>query len=157
MLIFRIVYKSYSNSLQAYGIRGRWNSEGNKVIYCAESIALAFLENMIRRQGVGFNDDFKTMFIQIPDEVSITSVEVAELKKGWRNEGNCVQCRQLGNKWYEEGKTLLLKVPSAVLPEGFNFVINRLHKDFKKVKLIEATDLVPDERIEAILKKYSKK
>lgn len=68
-----------------------------------------------------------------------------------------MQCRQLGNKWYEEGKAHLLKVPSAVLPEGFNFVINTLHRDFKKVKLIETTDLVHDERIEAILKKYSKK
>lgn len=157
MLIFRIVYKSYSNSLQASGIRGRWNSEGNKVIYCAESIALAFLENMIRRQGVGFNDDFKIMFIQFPDEALITSVEVSELKKGWRESDHCSQCQQLGNQWYEECKTLLLKVPSAVLPEGFNFVINTLHKDYKKVKLVEVTELVPDERIEEILKKYSKK
>ena len=157
MLIFRIVYKSYSNSLEASGTRGRWNAEGNKVIYCAESVALAFLENMIRRQGVGFNDDFKIMFIQIPDDTLITYIKIDELKKRWRNEDNFVQCQQLGNKWYEEGKTLLLKVPSAVLPEGFNFVINTLHKDFKKVKLIEVTDLIPDERIEEILKKYSGK
>lgn len=157
MLVFRIVYKSYSNSLEASGVRGRWNAEGNKVIYCAESIALAFLENMIRRQGVGFNADFKIMFIQIPDDASITSMKVAELKKGWRNAENFEQCQQSGNKWYRENKTLLLKVPSAVLPEGFNFVINTLHPDFKKVKLIEITDLVPDERIEKILKKYSGK
>lgn len=96
MLIFRIVYKSYSNSLQASGVRGRWNSEGNKVIYCAESIALAFLENMIRRQGVGFNDDFKTMFIQIPDDALTTFVKVAELKKRLENRGKLCAMPAIG-------------------------------------------------------------
>lgn len=64
MLVYRIVHKMFSNSLFASGIRGRWNSAGNKVIYTAESIPVAFLENMVRRQGVGFNDDFNIMFVE---------------------------------------------------------------------------------------------
>lgn len=134
---------------------GRWNPAGNKVIYCAESIALAFLENMIRRQGVGFNDDFKIMIISIPDNTKITLVNSADLSPGWRDSTNYFQCQQLGNKWYGKGKTLLLKVPSAVLSEGFNFVINSQHDEYKKVKLIGSSDLIPDKRIEDILKRYS--
>ncbi len=157
MLVYRIVHKKYSKSLFASGMEGRWNAEGNKVIYCAESIALAFLENMIRRQGVGFNNDFKIMIIQVPDDLKISIINDKDLKSGWRSLDNYFQCQELGNKWYLDGKTLLLKVPSAVLPEEFNFVINTLHDDYRKIKLVEVTTLVPDERIEEILKKYSKK
>lgn len=157
MLVYRIVHKKYSKYLFASGMEGRWNAEGNKVIYCAESIALAFLENMIRRQGVGFNNDFKIMIIQVPDDIIISIINDKELKSGWRDSDNYFQCQQLGNEWYEEGKTLLLKVPSAVLPEEFNFVINAIHADYRKVKLVKVANLVPDKRIEEILKKYSKK
>ena len=141
----------------ASGMEGRWNSKGNKVLYCAESIALAFLENMIRRQGVGFNDDFKTMFIEIPSKSTTSNIYIEDLEAGWRDFNNYPKCQALGDKWYDERKNLLLKVPSAVLPEAYNFVIHTEHPDYKKVKIIEVTNLVPDPRIEDILKKYSKK
>lgn len=88
MLVYRIVHKKYSNTLLASGIEGRWNSAGNKVIYCAESIALAFLENMIRRQGVGLNDDFKIMIISIPDITKITLINSVDLSPDWRDPSN---------------------------------------------------------------------
>lgn len=157
MLVYRIVHKKYANSLFASGMEGRWNSKGNKVLYCAESIPLAFLENMIRRQGVGFNDDFKIMFIEIPAKAATTSLSIADLEEGWRDFNNYPTCQSAGDKWYDERKNLLLKVPSAVLPESFNFVINTEHPDYKKVKIVDVTKLVPDKRIEDILKKYSKK
>lgn len=155
MLVYRIVHKNYSDTLSASGMPGRWNSKGNPVIYCAQSIALSFLENMIRRQGVGFNDNFKIMFIYVPDETAITIVNENELEKDWRNFNNYSGCQSIGDLWFHEGETLLLKVPSAVLPEEYNYVINTRHKDYKKVKLVEVSNLFPDARIEEILKKYS--
>ena len=137
-------------------MEGRWNAEGNKVIYSAESIALAFLENIIRRQGVGFNNDFRIMIIDIPDRTKITTLHPDDLKAGWRDHDNYSECQEHGNKWSYENKTLLLKVPSAVLPQSFNYVINGTHADYKKIKLAGVTDLIPDKKIEDILKKYSK-
>ena len=157
MLVYRITHKSFSKELYASGAKGRWNGEGKKVIYCAESIPLAFLENMVRRQGVGFNDDFKIMIIEIPGHLKITSISTADLKDGWRNFKDFSKCQLYGNKWYDEAQTPILKVPSAVLPDAFNYVINTTHSDYKEIKLIGSTDLVPDERIEDILKKYSGK
>lgn len=157
MLLYRIVHKKYSQSLFASGLPGRWNSKGNKVLYCAESISLAFLENMIRRKGVGFNHDFKIMFIEVPSKAKITCINNEDLDKDWRNPDNYSKCQVAGDKWYHENINLLLKVPSAVLPEAFNYVINTEHEDYKKIKLLEVTNLIPDERIEEILKKYSKK
>jgi len=154
MLVYRIVHKKYSKGLYASGLKGRWNSAGRKVIYTAESIALAFLENMVRRQGVGFNKDFKIMFIKIPDRVIISEIDLSALKDGWRNFNDYSRCQPLGDKWYDEGKTMVLKVPSAVLPETFNYVINSESPDYNLIKLIDVTALVPDDRIEGILKKY---
>ena len=155
MLVYRIVHK-LNTTLFASGIKGRWNNTGNKVIYAAESIPLAFLENMVRRQGVGFNDDFKIMIIEIPDHTFIEIISTKDLNPKWRTPNDYSQCLPLGDKWYSEGKSLMLKVPSAVMPEAYNYVINTLHPDFNKVILAGVTNLVPDERIEELLKSYSK-
>jgi RES domain-containing protein len=156
MLAYRITLKQYSTQLFALGLAGRWNGNGRKVIYCAESLALAFLENMVRRQGVGFNDDFKTMILEIPDDLKIQTIKSEGLPRGWREFTDYSKCQPIGNKWFDAGILPLLKVPSAVLPESFNYVINSLHPEFKKIKLLKVTDLIPDERIEDLLKKYTK-
>jgi RES domain-containing protein len=154
MLAYRITHKIYSAELFASGLPGRWNGNGRKAIYCANSIALAFLENMVRRQGVGFNEDFKTMILNIPDELGIQTITPKQLQAGWRKITDYSKCQSIGNTWYDEGIFPVLKLPSAVLPESFNLVINSLHPDFKKIKLVKTTDLIPDERIEDLLKKY---
>ena len=153
MLVYRIVHKSFSKKIIAPGFAGRWNGSGRKVVYCSESIALAFLENMIRRQGVGFNQDFKTMILEIPDGLKIMVVPFKDLPYGWRKFNDYSKCQPIGNKWYDEALSLVLKIPSAVLPDAFNYVLNATHPDIKKIKLIKVTDLIPDERIDEILKK----
>jgi len=156
MLIFRVGHKNYATSLTASGVAGRWASAGKKVIYAAESIPLALLENMVRRQGVGFNQDFKIVVIEIPDDISVTTIPIQKLKPGWRDFRDYSICQLLGNKWFDGQETCLLKVPSAVIPESHNYVINTLHPDFSRIKIIQVSDLVPDERIETLLKTYRK-
>jgi RES domain-containing protein len=156
MLAYRITLKQYSSHLYAPGLAGRWNGAGRKVVYCADSIALAFLENMVRRQGVGFNDDFKTMILEIPENLKIKIIYPDDLPSGWRSITDYSKCQPIGNEWYDAGDFLLLKVPSAVLPESFNYVINSLHPEFKKIKILKVTDLIPDERIEELLKKHTR-
>ena len=151
MIVFRIVHKAFSQSLVGSGHPGRWNKSGQKVIYAAESIALAFLESMIRRQGVGFNEDFKIMFLEIPKDLSITTIDPASLNPGWDAIRNHSVSQERSSSWYASSQTPVLKVPSVVLPHSFNFVINTEHKDFKKIKIIDLTPLVPDPRIERIL------
>ncbi len=153
MLVYKIGHKNYVNTLSASGAAGRWASVGKMVIYCAESIPLAFLENMVRRQGVGFNHDYKTVIIELPDDLGIQVVSSQELTEGWRALKAYSICQQTGDKWYNEMKFPVLKVPSAVLPSSNNYVINSLHPDFRRVKIVSINDLIPDERIEQILKK----
>jgi len=154
MIAFRIGHRNYVAQLTASGANGRWASAGKPVIYCAENIPLAFLENMVRRQGVGFNHDFRIACIEIPDDLMMSTISESDLDPDWRDPYDYSHCQPLGNKWFDDFRMPVLKVPSAVMPESFNYVINTRHPEFKRIKLIAVTDLVPDIRIEDILKKY---
>ena len=154
MLVYRIVHKRYADSLFASGLEGRWNSEGKKVLYTAESISLAYLETLAHRKGLGFNKDFKIMVIRIPSNAEIQTVESSELSKSWRDFRNYSDCQKIVNAWFDADEKLCLKVPSAVVPENWNVVINTFHQDFKKVKLIDVLDFEPDDRLEQIIKQY---
>ncbi|CAN5285887.1 RES family NAD+ phosphorylase [soil metagenome] len=156
MLVYRIVHKKFSTGLSASGLEGRWNNVGKKVLYTSETIPLAFLENMVRRKGVGFNSDFKTLIIDIPDNVKIQIIKGSILENGWRDYKDYSKCKPIGDKWYNERKSMVLEVPSAILPDANNFIINRELTDFALIKVAGITELVPDPRIEEILKRYSK-
>lgn len=152
MLVYRIVHKKYADTLFASGLQGRWNSEGKKVLYTSESIALAYLENMAYRRGFGFNGDFRIMLIEIPSTIPFLQIKQVDLPVNWRSFRNYEACQRIGDKWFDESDYLYMQVPSAVVPENNNIVINTLHRDCRKVKLIEVMDFHPDNRLEAILK-----
>jgi RES domain-containing protein len=156
MLVYRITPKKFARSLHAPGLAGRWNGAGRKVIYTAESIPLAFMENMIRRKGLGFHDQFVIMLIDVPDRLALTKVDASDLPPKWRSYTDYSICQEVGNKWYDSGLTPILKVPSAILPTNFNFVLNATHRDFALIKLAGTSPLIPDHRIEEILRKYNK-
>jgi len=156
MLAFRIAHRKYSQRLHASGLEGRWNSKGRKVIYAASTLELAFLESMIRRKGIGFNDDFRTMIIEIPPTLKITTARVSSLPRNWRNAADYSKCQAIGDAWYDKKETAILKVPSALIPESYNYVINAEHELFPRIKLVGVTDLIPDSRVEEILKKYGR-
>ena len=154
MLVYRITHKKHNDYLFAPGFSGRWTSAGKKVLYCAESIPLAFLESMVRRQGAGFNRDYNIIIIEIPDDLAIKTVSLTELADEWRNFGDYSICQKIGDSWFGEFDVPILKVPSAVLVECFNYVLNTQHKDYNRVKVAGVTELAPDPRIDELLKKY---
>jgi RES domain-containing protein len=155
MLIFRITFKRYAHELFAPGVSGRWNSDGKKVIYAAGSVSLAIMENLVRRSGYGFNSDFAIMFIEVPDHIKISTYTPEDLRPGWNDPGSFAVSQPVGDAWYDSMKTAVLKIPSAVVPQEYNYVLNSLHPDYAQIKLVAVTEFVPDERIEDILKKYS--
>ncbi|SFI47672.1 RES family NAD+ phosphorylase [Halpernia frigidisoli] len=154
MLLYRIAHKKFTQNLSVSGFSGRWNSDGKMVLYTSENISLALLKNMIYRAGSGFNNDYKIMIIEVLSK-KIEEVDIKKLPKSWRELDAYSELQEIGNVWYDLQKNLILKVPSSVLPENFNYILNTIHPDFKKVKLVDVLDYEPDERLENILKKYS--
>jgi len=154
MVVYRIAHKKHKDHLFALGISGRWNSAGKKILYCAESIPLAFLESMIRRQGAGFNHDYNIVIIEMPDDLLVKTISLFDLADGWRSFRDYFICQQIGNAWFDELDTPVLKVPSAVVVQCYNYVIHAQHKDYNRIKVIGITELIPDSRIDELLKGY---
>ncbi len=146
MLVYRIVLKKYA-TLYASGIEGRWNSSGNKVIYTAQSRALACLENVVHRSGEGLNELFNTLIIDIPSSERIEKITLKDLPKNWQQFNKEHLCRLIGDDWYYRQDSLVLQVPSVIIPNECNYIINAQHKNFKKVKLKLIEPFIFDTRI----------
>ena len=155
MLAFRIAHYKYAHSLSVSGFEGRWNSKGKLVLYASENIASSLLENIIYRTGIGFNNDYKIMVIYHPEE-HIEQIITSNLPKDWRSMESYDQLQKIGDSWYDEQRSLCLKVHSSILPDNYNIIFNTTHPEFKNVKLIDVLDYEPDERLEKLLKKYKK-
>ena len=155
MLAFRIAHYKYAHSLSVSGFEGRWNSKGKLVLYASENIATSLLENIIYRTGTGFNSDYKIMVIYHPEE-HLEQIITSNLPKDWRSMESYDQLQKIGDSWYDEQRSLCLKVPSSILPDNYNSIFNTTHPEFKNVKLIDVLDYEPDERLEKLLKKYKK-
>ena len=155
MLAFRIAHYKYAHSLSVSGFEGRWNSKGKLVLYASENIATSLLENIIYRTGTGFNNYYKIMVIYHPEE-HIEQIITSNLPKDWRSMESYDQLQKIGDSWYDEQRSLCLKVPSSILPDNYNIIFNTTHPEFKNVKLIDVLDYEPDERLEKLLKKYKK-
>lgn len=146
MLVYRITKAKYASELIASGFRNRWNDDGQYVIYTSDSRALACLENLVHRSNSGNDLLFKTMIILIPDELPVLTVQEKDLPKNWKK-GYCEACLRMGKKWYIENKFPMLKTPSSVIPNEWNYILNTRHQDFSKIKLIGTEGFLFDERL----------
>ena len=116
------------------------------MIYTAQSRALACLENLVHRSGEGNNALYKVMLIEVPDTLAIENLDIKKLKKDWYSMNNYPYCQALGDKWLQDAATAILKVPSVIIKEEFNYLLNPSHPDFKSVKLLATEDFDFDER-----------
>ncbi len=161
MEIFRISEEQYSASLSASGVAGRWNDDNEYVIYTASSRALGTLEKIIRFKSINPKVTYKVMVIFIPDNPDLISeIKISKLPYNWREIAAYADLRAIGSKWYSNKQSLILKVPSSIITNEFNYIINTKHPDFSVVKLALIENYFFDDRLIAMNKpnvKTSKK
>lgn len=126
---------------------GRWNSKGTAVVYLGEHLSLAALEMFVRLTRRDSGIVFAAVPVEIPDSLPIETVSAGELPKEWREEPPPKTTQELGDRWAEEGRTALLKVPSVIVPHEFNLVLNPLHPDFPKVNTGHPSEFSFDPRM----------
>jgi RES domain-containing protein len=150
MELFRISLAKHS-TLSASGRAGRWNSNGVEMIYTASSRSLACLENIVHRNKHGLTDNFRIMVIFIPDNISRDLVKVSALPANWHlsDENTYTKCRVFGDKWINDNSSVILEVPSAIVKDENNFLINPSHDDFKEVRLVHTEPFFFDPRIKS--------
>jgi RES domain-containing protein len=147
MELFRITYQEFSDKLFAPGFAGRWNKNGEEVIYTASSRSLACLENLVHKRIATPMKNFRTMVVYVPDKASVQQINLSQLPKDWNQSEVCPECQNLGSEWFHKKASLLLRVPSAVSPDEYNLVINTLHPDYRQVKLVDVLPFYFDRRL----------
>jgi RES domain-containing protein len=147
--LYRITTKQWSEQLVASGYPARWNSKGVFTIYTASSRSLACLENLVHIDIASLSQLFRVCVIHVPPEVAIQNLEVDELPENWylSEPDGYAKCQPIGDKWNLENNTLLLKVPSAIIKNEYNYLINPKHIDFKKLKIIGTEPFYFDGRL----------
>lgn len=147
MLIYRITKAQYADRLVASGGAARWNSRGRFVIYTAATRALACLENVVHRSGEGLQETFRVMVIGVPDDLPVETIEPETLPPDWFTFAAYGYCQQLGDAWLLGGKSAVLRVPSAIIGQEWNYLLNPAHPDFMKITLLRTESFVFDPRI----------
>ena len=146
MIVYRITTDKWCRNLQASGNTARWNTKGSFMIYTAGSRALACLENIVHRSGEMGGKVYKVMLIEIPTSLKIHEIKKTSMHKDWKSLTNFSYCQQKGTQWLKESSTAILRVPSVIIEEEFNYLVNPQHSQFKKIKLVDVEDFSFDAR-----------
>lgn len=115
---------------------GRWHHLGSTVLYTAEHPALALLEAMAHSD---------LTIDHVPDTLRLCRIQVdaslpayvPALPNGWQ--ANETMSRKVGMGWLKKGTHALMKVPTAILPHAYNFILNPAHPDIAG-KIVEVSD-----------------
>ena len=137
MIVWRLARLAHVK-LDGEGARlagGRWNTRGRPAVYTSSRLSLAALELLVHTDVPLVPPDLVACEIEIPDTIAIESVELADLPKEWRRPGDPT-CQSIGNSWLAEERTAVLRVPSAVVPEESNYIINPSHPAAKAIEII---------------------
>lgn len=128
---------------------GRWNPVGYPAVYLAEHLSLAILEMVVHVDST----DKIGNFVAVPvtfEQNSIYPVPVSSLPENWSALPIPSATQQMGKQWLERNEYLVMQVSSSVVPIEANYVVNPLHKDFKRIEIGEPMVLRIDPRIENI-------
>ncbi len=150
MLVWRISKAKFAaSSFSGEGARlfdGRWNHAGIRMVYTSTSLALAAVEFFVHLDPSVMPNDLVSVKARLPDNAKVERVDRSSLPANWRKVDNR-HLRQIGSDWVRKGSSLALLVPSAVMDEEWNVLLNPAHPDFAKVSVSSARPFHYDERM----------
>ena len=126
----------------------RWNSIHTRIVYSAESRALATLEVAVHLDiGEDLPQDRYYIEIEIPDEITILEVSVEDLPEDWDAKPPSLTTQTIGDDFVNYNEAAVLKVPSSIVPQEFNYLINPNHQDASKIKVLSTSKMIFDSRL----------
>ncbi|MCM4157698.1 RES family NAD+ phosphorylase [Gramella sp. AN32] len=149
MEVFRIARKEHSTKLTSSGAPNRWNKIGQHVIYAGTSRSLSSLELCVHLNSIHLHRDYRMMIISIADEDQlIDEVRLKDLPENWKKIEAYSYLQNIGSNWYEKQGSLILKVPSVIIQQENNYLINLRHPHFNRnVRLVRSEPYFWDERL----------
>ncbi|OPY60379.1 MAG: RES domain protein [Syntrophorhabdaceae bacterium PtaU1.Bin034] len=149
MIVYRITKKWLADDLSGEGAKlygGRWNPEGHPVVYTSESRSLAALEFYAHRSRSRHLIDLTLVQIVIPDDVEAKHLKLGDLPEGWDNYPAPDSLALIGAEWLNSKSSLSLIVPSAIVPQESNVLINPAHDEMRRVFIGEVEEFSFDRR-----------
>ncbi len=150
MLIWRI--SNYADLSGEGGRRAsaRWHTLGHPIVYLAEHPALALLENLV---GSEVDPDdlpstYQLLEVDLPDDIAVSPLGEDDLSRtntDWRMDVTFT--RSLGDQWLEGAGTAIRRVPSVILPRSTNFLVNPLHRDARRLRIVSTLRATYDPRL----------
>jgi RES domain-containing protein len=150
MILFRLARFEFAHDLSgrgAYLAGGRWNSIGLSMLYTSSSRALCVTEIAVHMPLGIVPKDYYLVSIEIPDSVPMKNMEEVSLPASWNISPHRESTRQIGDEFLKNKEYLLLKVPSVVVQDEYNYLVNPKHPEFKHVKIIEVKHFQFDQRL----------
>jgi RES domain-containing protein len=126
---------------------GRWNHRGQRLVYAADTQSLALLELLVHSSM-----NLVKLYCIIPcwfDEGLVETLDPSSLPVGWRTmvDPSWAPLQDIGGDWINSMRSAVLRVPTAIVPNQLNYLINPRHPDFTKIKIGTAIDYQPDPRL----------
>ncbi|MFZ1322732.1 MAG: RES family NAD+ phosphorylase [Ignavibacteria bacterium] len=149
MLVYRISKTKYANDLSGEGSRlngGRWNHISIPCVYTSESIALAVLEFTVNVDINFLPDSLSIVTVQIPDK-DVMEFDIKDLPDNWREIPSPIETKDFGTAFLKSLSSPVIKIPSVVIPDEHNYILNPLHKESKNFKVISVKNFEYDKRI----------
>lgn len=140
MRLWRI--SNYADLSGMGGVRfpARWHHKGHPILYAAEHPAGALAEFLVHLDLEDLPDRFQLLTLELPDGTPCPDIGGAALPEDWAN--NPMATRAIGSRWLKARDSLLLRVPSVLVPDAFNVLVNPQHPDAGTLKLVK-TERVP--------------
>ncbi|MBI5602200.1 MAG: RES family NAD+ phosphorylase [Deltaproteobacteria bacterium] len=150
MVLYRIAKTPFIRDLSGSGSRrygGRWNPKGVEVIYASENRALAALELFVHLNRAVIPPDLSLASLKIPDMASKRELTLKELPRNWRSFPAPPELAEIGASWIRSRESLILRVPSVIMPPEKNILINPAHPEMTGVRIIEVEAYSLDKRL----------
>ena len=148
MIIYRLTSGDHINDLSGNGSKlfgGRWNSVGQKAIYTTENISLAILEILVHVKKYKRPSDYHLLAISIPESIKPVIISKEKLKKNWKDDAAYSQF--IGDEFLKTRQALVLKVPSVIVDQENNFILNPGHSNANKIKIVSTKLFEFDKRL----------
>lgn len=126
---------------------GRWNRKDIPVVYASENRSLTTLEFWVHVPLSILPSNLSIACLDIPDDIVVEQISIADLPKNWRDYPAPPELADLGSKWAMAMRSLLLRVPSVVVLDEFNTLINPKHPDINRVVISSVESYMFDRRL----------
>ena len=125
---------------------GRWNSPGTRMVYTAQSQALAILEVLVHLEKAGVLSSYSLCAAHFEEDL-VEALDPEALPDSWRSYPPPSRLRAIGDVWVAEQTSAVLEVPSVIVDDESNYLIDPAHPDFSSISIGEPRPFEFDARL----------